>query len=458
MNLPNNIEECHALIKVLLMQLETLTQRVKELEGQVNQNSKNSSKPPSMDGFKKYPVQKKKKSNKASGGQQGHKGDTLKMIDNPDCPVPLIPEVCNCGHNLKDVEKKLCERRQVFDIPEPKLFVVEYQSFECDCPSCGQKNYQPFPNQINAPVQYGSGVKTLVTLLNNKFHLSWERIQELFVDLYGYNINDNTQKNILNRAYECLEEPEDKIKQALLRTEIAHADETGARVEGQLKWLHGFTSEFYTYMFCHKKRGLKAMCSERSVLKEYTGTLVHDCLSSYFKFKNCDHGLCNSHIVRELEGLIESGSEWAVNMQKLLLSLNEKVNNGYQLKKGNYYWMKYDKICEEANKYEPPPIKSKRGKPKKSKGRNLFDRLTKYKEYVLKFALQPGIPFTNNQAERDIRPVKIKMKNAGCFRTQTGIDRYCRIHGFLSTMRKLNRNVFNELFHLFEGNSFRLQV
>ncbi len=458
MNLPNNIEDCHALIKALSIQLETLTRKVKELEVQVKQNSRNSSKPPSSDGLKKPPPKKRKKRKKSNGCQKGHEGITLEMIDNPDETVSLLPDECSCGQSLKDVEKELCEKRQVFDIPDPKLFVVEYQSYQCDCPSCGKQVHQPFPTQINAPVQYGSGVKTLVTLLNNKFYLSWQRIRELFGDLYGYHINDGTQQRILNKAYGYLEEPEDQIKQAVLESEIAYADETGARVNGKLKWLHGFTTEFYTYMFCHDKRGSLAINSEQSVLPQYTGTLIHDCFSSYFKLKDCAHGLCNAHIVRELQGLIESDAEWAAQMQDLLLALNEKVGNGYQMKKGNYFWKKYDKICELADNYEPPPIKSKRGRPKKTKGRNLFDRLTKYKEYVLNFALRPGIPFTNNQAERDIRPVKIKMKNAGCFRTQTGMDIYCRTHGFLSTMRKMNRNVFNELFNLFEGNSFRLHA
>lgn len=458
MNLPNNIEDCHTLIKALLIQLEALTHRVKEVESQLNQNSNNSSKPPSSDGLKKPPAKRKKKGKKTNGGQKGHKGKTLEMTENPDDTVSLIPDKCSCGHDLKEVEKELCERRQVFDIPDPKLFVVEYQSYQCNCPSCGQQVHQSFPTQVNAPVQYGSGVKTLVTLLNNKFHLSWERIRELFRDLYGYSINDNTQQNILNKAYAHLERPEEEIKQAILECEIAYADETGARVNGRTKWLHGFTSELYTYMFCHDKRGSIAINSDQSVLPEYSGTLIHDCYSSYFKLENCDHGLCNAHIVRELQGLIESDTAWAARMQELLLILNEKVGNGYQMKKGNYYWKKYNAICEAADNYEPPPIKNKRGKPKKTKGRNLFDRLTKYKKYVLNFALRPEVPFTNNQAERDIRPVKIKMKNAGCFRTQTGMDRYCRIHGFLSTMRKMNRNVFNELFNLFEGNSFRLQA
>jgi len=458
MNLPNNIEDCHSLIRVLLIQLETLSQRVKELEVQINQNSKNSSKPPSSDGLKKPPAKRKKKSKKSNGGQKGHKGKTLEMVDNPDDTVSLIPNECSCGQNLADVEKELCEKRQVFDIPDPKLFVVEYRSYQCDCPSCGKQVYESFPNSINGSVQYGSGVKTLVTLLNNKFHLSWQRIRELFGDLYGYHINDGTQQSILKKAYKYLENPEEQIKQAILESEIAHADETGARVNGKLRWLHGFTSEFYTYMFCHDKRGSIAINSEQSVLPQYAGTLIHDCYASYFKLKNCDHGLCNAHIVRELQGLIESDTPWAGQMQELLLSLHEKVGTGYQLKKGNYLWRKYDKICAAADSYEPPPIKNKRGKPKKTKGRNLFDRLTKYKEFVLNFALQPGIPFTNNQAERDIRPVKIKMKNAGCFRTQTGMDIYCRIHGVLSTLRKLERNVFNELFNLFEGNSFKLQV
>lgn len=448
----------------LILNLEKVVtqqeEKIKELESRINQNSKNSSKPPSSDGYNKKPSTKKvSKRKKKNGGQSGHKGNTLQMVDVADKVVELNPEVCQCGHNLVAVPKVLLERRQLFDIPYPELFIEEYQVYGCECPNCHHTNKGTFPVSIKAPVQYGSGVKTLVTLLHNKYHLSYQRTSELFEDLYGYKINDSTQKTILDKAYQRLEEAENEIKQAILKSPVAHADETGIRVNGKLHWLHDLSTNVYTYIFCHPKRGADAVHSEKSILTDYQGSLIHDCYSIYFKLLKCRHGLCNAHIIRELEALKESGANWADKMQDLLLYLNDKkLKKGRLFTKGDQFCRQYDRICEMADKFEPPPKKGNRGRPKKSKGRNLLDRLMKYKESVLLFAREVDIPFTNNLAERDIRPAKIKMKNAGCFRTQNGADKYSRIHSFLSTLRKLNRNVFDELYDIFEGQVFNLHT
>lgn len=442
-------------VEALTEQVSILNVRVNELESQISKNSRNSSKPPSSDGYKKKPALPKTR--KKTGGQKGHKGDTLKMVDHADETICLKPDQCVCGHPLKQVDFELIERRQLFDIPPPQLHITEYQSFQCDCPKCGEQLYQPFPSAIKAPVQYGSGVKTLCTLLSTKYHLSYDRISQLFVDLFGQPINDSTQLNICQRAYEVVASPMEQIKQAILDSPIAHSDETGLRVGGKLQWLHNLSTDLYTYIFCHEKRGSKAIFSTVSILPSFNGILIHDCYSSYFKLLGCQHALCGAHLLRELQGLIESGSVWAENMQNLLLTLYKKANDGWTLTSKHRYWRRYDSICDQAEKEEPPPIKRARGKPKNTKGRNLLNRLIKYKSAVLLFATDPTVPFTNNQAERDVRPAKIKQKNAGCFRTKKGADIYACIYSFLSTMRKLKRNIFNELFDLFEGQQFELK-
>ncbi|MCB0704077.1 MAG: IS66 family transposase [Saprospiraceae bacterium] len=237
-----------------------------------------------------------------------------------------------------------------------------------------------------------------------------------------------------------------------------HGDETGMRVNGKLLWLHNLSTSWYTYVFRHERRGKIATESASSILPAYSGILVHDCYASYFKLPDCQHAPCSAHLLRELQGLIERDTPWAAQMHQLLLDLYKKVQSGYRLTKRHKLWRQYDQICTTADEYEGPPIKNPRGKPKQTKGRNLFDRLVKYKEAVLLFATMPDVPFTNNQAERDIRPAMIKQKNAGCFRTEKGSDRFCRIYSFLSMMRKLQRNVFNELFDLFEGQHFILST
>lgn len=455
MKLPETLEGCHELIRELLSQVLSLTEEVNRLRAEMNQNSGNSSKPSSSDGFRKKVVLPKKKGKK-SGGQIGHKGHTLEMVAEADEVVALVPDRCECGESLSGVPRKLAARRQVFDLPEQALYVREYQSYECRCPKCRSVIYQPFPPEVSAPVQYGSGVKALVTLLNTKFHLSRQRTSELFLDLYGYSINDQTQEQALAQADERLEPVEAEIKAQVAASAVVHADETGVRTAGKLHWVHTSSTVDYTYVYGHEKRGREAL-EKTSLLPNYSGILVHDCWAPYFSLDNTQHALCGAHLVRELQGLKENGSRWAIRMQRLLFTLHQKTqqDTAWRLTPEDPLWRRYDLICKSADKEEPPPIKNLRGKPRQSKGRNLYNRLCKFKSAVLLFATQTGVPFTNNQAERDIRPLKVKQKNAGCFRTKTGLDRYCRIYSFLSTLRKHNRNALDELIALFEGkNSF----
>lgn len=457
MELPQTLEGCHELIRELMAQVLSLSEEVKRLRAQLDQNSGNSSKPSSSDGFrKKIVLPKKKGKGKKSGGQVGHKGHTLEMVAEADEVVALIPDRCECGESLAGVEPQLAARRQVFDLPVQALYVREYQSYECRCPKCRSVIYQPFPKEVSSPVQYGSGVKALVALLNTKFHLSWQRTSELFLDLYGYSINDHTQEQALSQAYERLAPVEAEIKAQVAASAVVHADETGVRTAGKLHWVHSSSTADYTYVYGHEKRGREAL-GEASILPGYSGTLVHDCWAPYFSFEHIRHALCGAHLVRELQGLKENGSRWAARMQRLLFTLHQKIQTEptWQLTPEDPFWRRYDLICKSANKEEPPPIKNLRGKPRQSKGRNLYNRLSKFKSAVLLFATQTDVPFTNNQAERDIRPLKVKQKNAGCFRTKIGLDRFCRIYSFLSTLRKRNRNALNALTDLFEGkNSF----
>ena len=471
MNLPEDISTLHALIRELittneLLQAEVLAQKkqiaslqaeVKELRAQLSSNSKNSHKPPSSDGYRKRAVIPKRK--KKRGGQSGHKGSTLQMVSLPDREIVLRAETCACGADLRTVPGVLSERRQVFDLPEPKLEVIEYQRYRTQCPCCGMESQADFPEGVDGPVQYGSGVKAFSVLLSNSFCLSYNKISQLFTDLYGYSINVATlfQANI--DAYEALEASEEVIQTQLCQAEVAHADESGLRVAGKLQWVHSLSSEQYTYLFVHPKRGKKALESEVSLLPRLNNWLVHDCWASYFAFSDVKHALCGAHILRELQALIDRKSRWAGRMHKYLIDLYEKSQKGTDSIKFSKPWQKrFDRICYGADLEEPDPIPSPRGKPKTSKGRNLLNRLIKYQDALLAFAIHQTVPFTNNQAERDIRPVKLKQKVAGCFRTPQGANYYARIHGFVSTTRKNQRNTFKELRNAFEGKTFLTEM
>jgi len=460
LELPRTIEECHALITQLLSitlhqskQIESLTLRIKELESRLNQNSKNSSQPPSRDIKSQKPGIPKEP--KTLGGQMKHQGNTLRQVENPDDIIRLTTDNCSCGLALDKLQGSVVQVYQEFDLPTPKLHVTEYRRLEQQC-SCGLKHLAPLPTHIQAPVQYGSGVRALTVLLNNSCQLSYEKTSTLFHDLFGYDLNESTALSNNKLVYESLENTESSIKAQLLASEVVHFDETGLRVSDKRLWLHVASNKLLTYLFVSAHRGKKAQEGSHSILAKFKHWAVHDCYETYFGFTQCSHAICNPHILRELEAQVQEGKDWAKQMQNFIFELYKKTSKGAIIVENiGLEKEKWLKQCTEAIKFEElilknkqsPDIESskKRGRKKRGKGLSLLDRVLKHSNALLAFAQYDFVPFSNNQAERDIRPVKTKQKVAGCFRTIDGANRYARIQGFISTCRKQNFNVFKEL-------------
>jgi transposase len=237
----------------------------------------------------------------------------------------------------------------------------------------------------------------------------------------------------------------------LKRAAAVNFDETGLRVAGKLHWLYTAGNGHYTYLFVHAKRGKKALQSEKSVLKDFTGYAIHDCLAAYFSFLEAKHGLCNAHLLRELQALIEDKTKWAQAMHELLLELHQELAGSTLSKQAaELLRERYRQILHQADEEEPPPkVKQGKGRPKNTPGRNLLRRLQQHEEAVLAFALVEGIPFTNNLAERDLRPAKVKQKVSGCFRTVLGAEVYARLQAIIATCRKQARNIFATLRDIF---------
>jgi transposase len=456
--LTRRVEKSEKENKILRHENVLLKKEVAELRSRLDSNSQNSNKPPSSDGYKKKTVKPALPKNKGSrqGGQNGHKGHTLQQVEVPDKIITCTPGFCTCGHEFKKEHLMLAEKRQVFDLPQPKLEVIEYQIFKAACPSCRQEQKGVAPEGVNAPAQYGSKVKAFAVLLNVHYKLPYKKIQLLFSDLFGYPINESTISSASEKCYDKLEESEKIIKSKIIGNNVVHADETGLRTAGKLHWLHTATTLLHTYLFIHEKRGSGAIQSNKSILNDYIGWLVHDCWGSYFNLKNLKHAICGAHILRELQGLTDSGeTKWAKVFKSFLLSVymlpfEERVKRRTNIE------LRYDRICGFGEKAEPPPVKMTegRGRYKRTKGRNLVERLIREKDGVLAFAFNKEVPFTNNLAERDIRPAKLKQKISNCFRTFKGAEIYARIEGFISTARKNDRCVFTELASTFEGHNF----
>jgi transposase len=453
LELSNDISELKALVVQLLRRISELEKENSELKARLNLNSTNSSKPPSSDGLKKKPAFPKGK-NSNHGGQLGHEGKTLKIVANPDRVVVIRPEQCLCGADISAHPFRVLAKRQEFEIPEPKLEVTEFQTVEVVCTGCGKVHRSEFPQGINAPTQYGVKAKAFVCLLNNEAKLSFEKTQTIFSDIFGYTINQSTIITANASCYGNLAQTERLIQENIINSPTAHSDESGIRVNGRLHWLHVTSTAFFTYLYVHPKRGREAIESEKSILERFFGWLVHDCWSSYFALTHLKHAVCGAHLLRELESLLESGSLWADEFKQYLIETH-RTPIETRKERQKEIEQQYGLLLKKGFLQEPEPVKTgKKGKLKRTKGRNLLERLQKYESAVLAFAFNEHVPFTNNQAERDVRPIKVKQKISGSFRTETGAEHHARIAGFISTVRKNNLNVFKELCCAFNGYSF----
>jgi len=455
-------------LQLLRETVETLTNRVDvleaenkklreendELRGQLAKNSKNSSKPPSSDGLKKpKPKSLRKPSGKKSGGQPGHRGTRLEMVEQPDHTVSHPVDECRqCGRSLKAVDASGHSRRQVIDIPPLELEVTEHQAEIKSCPDCGCCNEATFPAEVKTSVQYGSRIKSLLVYLNQYQLLPYERTCQLVKDLFSRTISQGTLCNWNAECYRNLESTEEQIRQAILASEVVHFDETGIRRQGKLHWLHVAGTKHLTYYGLHARRGKEAM-DALGILGNYTGCAVHDHWKSYFKF-SCDHSLCNAHHLRELIYLVEQDrQDWAAAMIELLLEAKAASETAAEkcLAKDSAelasIHLRYDALIAAGLEQNlPPPRRSekkKRGRPKQSKAKNLLDRLRDFKSEVLAFLTHPLVPFDNNQGERDIRMAKLKQKISGCFRGEIGGHIFSRIRGYVSTLRKNDLKILN---------------
>lgn len=426
-----------------------------ELRRRLGLNSENSSKPPSSDGLKKKPALTREKGGQL-GGQTGHIGRTLERLANPDETILHFAAVCDCcGKPLCQDGGIVLSSRQVFDMPEPCLVSTEHRLMGIMC--CGKLQVGTYPSGVNAPVQYGPRLRALGTILNTEYRMPFAKISRLFMDLYNYEVSEGTLTNANETAFEALAGVEEQIKTAVLASELVHFDETGMRVEGKLHWFHTACNAAFCYLFVHTQRGKGALRSTKSLLKDFKNWAIHDCWASYFDFSEAKHGLCNAHILRELEALTETGSTWAKEMATFLLKLYQESEKATKVlsNKGCYY-VQYAAICAQADLEEPQPIKKPKGKPLNAKGRNLLNRLLKHKDAVLAFAFEPYVPFTNNTAERDIRHVKVKQKVAMSFRTFHGAEVYARVQSFVATARKQKQNAFQQLCRILNGEQYAL--
>ncbi len=411
----------------------------------LSQNSTNSSKPPSSDGLRKKNTSLRPKGEKESGGQKGHPGNTLKQVKKPDHTISYQLQTCPCcSSDLCNVKVRKTRRRQVFDIPKPSMEVTEHQVEVKNCPKCNKMVAAEVPKFVKAPVQYGANIRNWAVYLQNQHFIPEDRLKDLFKDIFGVSPSSHTINSFSSALYDNLGEFEaDALKKISKEAAVKHLDETGFRIDGKTQWLHVASDEKYTCYHVSEKR--------KSLLEGLLGTVIHDHWKPYFQLDGVKHGLCNAHHLRELNALIEDNEEWAWDMSRIL-SVMLKFREHYGKEdippdKIERLRGMYDRIVQSGLAYHQAlpslPAKTKRGR--RRHGHNLALRLKNYSADVLRFLTDPKVPFTNNQAERDLPMMKCKQKISGGFRTIDGAKQFARIRGFISTAKKQGLNVLEVL-------------
>jgi transposase len=444
--------------------IEQLQQRIHLLEERLSKNSHNSHLPPSSDRFVRQPKSVRKKSGKKPGGQEGHPGKTLLWSSFPD-EVIVHPVTCceQCQSDLQAVPPVQIERRQVVDVPAPRLLVHEHHAERKQCPACHQITAAPFPSGVDAPLQYGMRLGAMAVYLVEPQLLPWTRACEVLADLVGVQISEGTLASLIERCAENLREVEEHIKEALVQVDVLHQDETSLYVNGMRSWMHVACTAQLTHYAVHPKRG-KVALDAIGILSRFRGTSVHDGWRSYFLYA-CPHALCLVHLLRELTFLAEEQHlEWAADLKALLLSMKEATEEAREQGLATLHplevadWQaQFVALLAHADATTPtaqaPP--GKKGRAKQSAARNLLSRLIDDQEAVLAFLHRLVVPFDNNQAERDIRMVKVQQKVSGSFRSEAGAMAFCRIRGYLSTLRKQGVDLLASLEATLRGHPIR---
>jgi transposase len=453
MVLPPEIEE---FICSLQGVIEELRAENAELRRRLGLDSCNSSKPPSSDGLKKKPRilgSLRTRSGKPSGGQKGHRGDTLRQVADPDRIVDHTASACgHCSAALDPSSVIGEEKRQVFDLPERLLEVTEHRVSIHRCPHCRLNTRAAFPEGVVSPAQYGERFKATAVYINQSQLIPEDRVAQALQDLFGAaRVCSASVAEWARRKTRALQEVYRAIGERTVGESVRCLDETGLRIAGKLGWLHTTSTLAYTFYRAGEPRAAVPGDLKR-------GVVVHDHFGPYNKMTGVEHAFCNAHLLRELKAVIELDNElWATAMRDTLTQANDAVRKAKQAGacaldtatiKGfeDRYW---DAVrAGYAYHRSLPALAASRkgaGRQKKRPGYNLLVRFKQYKSETLRFLSDFDVPFTNNLAEQDLRMMKVKMKISGCFRTLEGALDFARLRSVISSARKQGLNILEIL-------------
>lgn len=446
----------------LMEQVAALVAEVAELRRRVGQNPRNSHQPPSSEGYDKpAPRSRRERTDRRPGGQPGHEGTTLRQVEVPDEVVVHAPSTCaGCGHPLAGAPVTSTEARQVFDLPEVALRVVEHRLEHRRC-RCGLVTMAGAPVGVGGPAQYGPGVRALGVYLLAGQHLPLARTGELLAELVGAPVSEGSLAGWYADAAAGLDPFLDAVTTGLASAGVVGADETGARVDGALAWIHAARTDTLTLYTVSAKRGVEAMRAA-GVLPALgpDAVLVHDFWGPYWNF-DVTHAVCGAHLGRELVAAAEVAGQagWADGLDRLLREINRTTDAAREAGADALaepllatYRRRYTELVQAGWAANPDHRPGGRGQRRRPRHVNLLDRLDTHRQEVMRYAHDVRVPFTNNGSEQDVRPVKIRLKIAGCLRTMAGAEAFARLRSYLSTARKQGQSAFAVLRMLHDGH------
>ncbi|ANB60766.1 IS66 family transposase [Anoxybacteroides amylolyticum] len=436
---------------------QKLKARIAELEARTKKNSTNSHLPPSSDRFvAKSPS--RQPSEKQPGGQLGHRGTTLRQVPNPDHRVLHRVTKCKgCGHSLEHVAPLQVDIRQVFDLPVVRMEVTQHEREVKGCPKCHLVQQAEFPFYVTNHVQYGPAITSLVLYWNHAQLIPCERVTEMVKALVDHSISAGTVVNMTRRWLPVFKAALEEIEAALLASKTLHVDETSLRVNRKNQWVHVASTAKVTRYGLHRSRGKQAT-DDIGILPRYKGTMVHDAYSVYPMYTEASHALCHAHHLRELRAYTELyGHSWSKEMSEALLKMKQAVENagGALPEEEVRYWEAvYDELL--ANGRRELEERCRQGKHEGVRNaQNFIQRLEKRKQEALLFLRKKEVPFDNNQAERDLRMVKVKQKISGTFRQEDDAEAFCVIRSVISTLQKHEKPAWESLQRLLSGESLQ---
>jgi transposase len=461
------IAELRAVNTAQVQAIAALEARVAELERRLGTDSSNSSKPPSSDGLRKPARTRRRGAEQAAGRrtpgkQPGAPGAHLAQVAQPDQVIRHVPDRCQrCGAELADAEVEGVEARQVFDLPRLRLLVREHRAERRQC-TCGTTTQAAFPTEARAAACYGPGVRALCCYLLVHQHLPVDRAAQLLSDVLGAPLATGTVAAVLAEGADGLERFCQVVRERLAVAEVAHFDETGARVAGRLHWVHSASTSSLSLFTVHAKRGKVAM-DAAGVLPSVTGVAVHDGWSPYWRYQ-VTHALCGAHLLREVDAITdEPGQGWAAGMAELLADAKTQADRARAAgaeqvddEVRERLHARYQRLLVDGQVANPPPPPRpgqwRRGRLRRLPAANLLGRLDRHRVEVLRFLDDLRVPFDNNQAERDLRMVKLQQKISGCWRTLAGAQAFLTLRSYLSTARKHGVDPLRALHQLFLGS------